>query len=364
MVEADQPRQNSAKTLGLRVARLKEMEKTVNAKKGSGMSSSQAPQTPTPAPTFVQPFAAAVAPMSNHTSGGHAPTATMIPMTTAPPAFEGMTGPPLVDDDWQPEQIDDNMDQMQPNPFENGFATSQQIVQMGEEREAAANKENMADPAIMQGSASPGTSQRQILGPRKLGMMDPQPNAQRVMFESQVFEDMAPSSTGAKRDFSTMDAEGGELEEPSQDQGFQQDNRTFDVSSRRAQKSTTGRTPQRRTKRARTTQATQDTNEAAQDYVPEPMTQDDNGPPQSTLDAYQRSKSKAQEQTAARPKKVQVRKAWTDEETGLLLDLIEEHGTSWRLLKQIDMENNFILKDRDQVALKDKARNMKLDFLK
>ena len=304
--------------------------------------------------------------MGSNPSGGHAPTANMIPMNTSAPAFEGITSPPLVDDNWQPAQVEDDMEQIQPNHFQNGFTISQQVVQMGEEREAAANKENIADNAIMQGPSSPGSSQRQILGPRKLGIMDRQPDAQRVTFDSQAFPELPTSSVGAKRDFTTMDAEGDDVDEPSQDQGFQHDARTFDAASRRAQKpATTGRPPQRRTKKARMSQAAQAADEATQDDVqPEPIPQDDNEPPSSTLGAYQRSKTKAQEFSASQPKKVQVRKAWTDEETGLLLDLIEEHGTSWRLLKQIDFENSHILRDRDQVALKDKARNMKLDFLK
>ena len=290
----------------------------------------------------------------------------MIPMNTSAPAFEGITGAPMVDDNWQPAHVEDDMEQMQPNDFENGFNISQRVVQLGDEREAAANKENIADTATMQGPSSPESSQRQILGPRKLGIMDAQPNAQRVAFDSQAFQEMATSSAGAKRGFTTMDAEGDDVDEPSQDQGFQEDARTFDAASRSAQKpATTSRTPQRRTKKARISQAAQALDEATQDDVqPGPVTQNDNEPPSSTLGAYQRSKSKAQEFAASQPKKVQTRKAWTDDETGLLLDLIEEHGTSWRLLKQIDFDNLHILRDRDQVALKDKARNMKLDFLK
>ena len=264
-----------------------------------------------------------------------------------------------------PQPIEDNI---QPNmdsvQFGDDFAASQRIVQLGEEREAAANKENMADPAIMQGSTSPGGSNRQALGPKKLGIMDRQPGAHRVTFDSQSFQDMPGSSRGTKRDFQAAveDAVADELEEPSQDQGFQQDARTFDVAARRGRKPATGRGPPRRTKKAR--QATEPTPVTETPDQPEPSAQDDGTVPQSTFGAYQQSKSRAQEFTASQPKKVQVRKAWTDEETGLLLDLIEEHGTSWRLLKQIDQENNFVLRDRDQVALKDKARNMKLDFLK
>ena len=342
--------------MGRMVARLKEMEKPTKKARASKKGSA----VPTPNSTFNQPFAAALAPMGNASFGGHAPTANMMPMVSSAPTFEGMTAGNIMDDSWQPQQIEEDMG---PGSFENDFTRSQRIVALGEEREAAANKENMVETADMQAPISPGGSQRPALAPRNLSIMDPQPNAQRVTFDSQAFQDIPESNRGTKRVFDeTVDAEGDELGEPSQDQGFQQDNRTFDAASRRAQKP--ARAPQRRAKRARTTQTTQTANDATQDFTQSEPTTQDTGVPGSTFDLYQHSKERAQEFAAARPKKVQVRKSWTDEETGLLLDLIEEHGTSWRLLKQIDEENDHILKDRDQVALKDKARNMKLDFLK
>ncbi|KAL9114273.1 MAG: hypothetical protein Q9227_001695 [Pyrenula ochraceoflavens] len=63
--------------------------------------------------------------------------------------------------------------------------------------------------------------------------------------------------------------------------------------------------------------------------------------------------------------KPQVRRAWTAEETERLIDLIAEHGLSWVRLKTFDEchEEGEVLGRRDQVALKDKARNMKMDFL-
>ena len=70
--------------------------------------------------------------------------------------------------------------------------------------------------------------------------------------------------------------------------------------------------------------------------------------------------------TASQPKAPQSRRAWTEDETERLLELIDEHGTSWKELKLRDQEQpeRGVLMNRDQVALKDKARNMKFDFLK
>ena len=69
------------------------------------------------------------------------------------------------------------------------------------------------------------------------------------------------------------------------------------------------------------------------------------------------------------PRKPQMRSAWTYEETGRLIDLItaiEKDRVSWVALKIEDecQEDGPLLEHRDQVSLKDKARNIKMDFLK
>lgn len=61
----------------------------------------------------------------------------------------------------------------------------------------------------------------------------------------------------------------------------------------------------------------------------------------------------------------QRRKAWSIEETGRLQYYIETLGISWSAIKKADDTSGsqqFVT--RDQVALKDKARNMKFDMLK
>lgn len=86
-------------------------------------------------------------------------------------------------------------------------------------------------------------------------------------------------------------------------------------------------------------------------------------PERVQLENYKMAKELAKINTAARAKKkTQSRKAWTDLETETLINLISEHGTSWKLLKDKDVGK--FLVDRDQTALKDKARNIKFDYLK
>lgn len=87
-------------------------------------------------------------------------------------------------------------------------------------------------------------------------------------------------------------------------------------------------------------------------------------PPSQAHEEYERANKSAKERTAVVTKAPQKRSAWTIAETDMLLYLITEHGTSWKLLKTEDVEQGHVLEARDQVALKDKARNMKMDYLK
>ena len=79
---------------------------------------------------------------------------------------------------------------------------------------------------------------------------------------------------------------------------------------------------------------------------------------------YVRVNQSAKQRMAVVPKPPQSRNAWTSEETEMLHYLITEHGTSWKLLKNEDFSQGHVLEARDQVSLKDKARNMKMDYLK
>jgi hypothetical protein len=62
----------------------------------------------------------------------------------------------------------------------------------------------------------------------------------------------------------------------------------------------------------------------------------------------------------------QQRSRWTEVEVERLVELIEDYGVSWAYLLTMDGEHpqGAVLQQRDQTSLKDKARNMKIDFLK
>ena len=61
---------------------------------------------------------------------------------------------------------------------------------------------------------------------------------------------------------------------------------------------------------------------------------------------------------------VQVRKQWTDEEVEAIMEGIARYKCRYSAIKTWDMDKNgHVLRDRTQVNLKDKARNMKVTYL-
>jgi len=98
------------------------------------------------------------------------------------------------------------------------------------------------------------------------------------------------------------------------------------------------------------------------DPVPLPAADGINSPEPTQLD---RLRQVSQQNKANRPAaRVQTRTPWSDDETNRLLNLIESHGTSYAMLKKIDEQTGNVLHLREAEALRFKARNMKVEFLK
>lgn len=206
---------------------------------------------------------------------------------------------------------------------------------------------------------------------KKRFFVDPQPNAQKVSFESQPATQQGASTSRAKRARPGDDYEEDEdhSSELSQDAGFQtqEDYRPHvpktsrTAGTKRAVSTTASRSPP---KRVRLTQERERSTTLDPD-VQDAVNQANGHAPLSQIQIYNAAKTQAKLYTAQNVharKPVQRRTPWTDEETGTLHDLITTHGVSWSLLKSLDSEG--VLVNRDQVALKDKARNMYIDYLK
>ncbi len=87
----------------------------------------------------------------------------------------------------------------------------------------------------------------------------------------------------------------------------------------------------------------------------------------STAQQLEFIRARARDPAAAvRPRKLQTRTYYSLAEETRLTELIEEHGISYALIKQMDArhEDGPLLLERSQVQLKDKAQDLKFQFLK
>lgn len=64
----------------------------------------------------------------------------------------------------------------------------------------------------------------------------------------------------------------------------------------------------------------------------------------------------------SRKKTNQTRNFWSDKETDTLLKLIKKHRINFSKFKENDDDN--MLELIDQMSLRDKAKNMKIDYVK
>ena len=252
---------------------------------------------------------------------------------SAPPKYH--------DDGWRPQEADDEDDEPLP-ALEIEEVRLDRILASRDQNEAESNKENIVET---QTNLQPPSGQRRLI--------DRQENATRVAFDSQ--------DTGSSQNASPADSD--------EEDDFQQQQPPVNATSRRSLKSSNKRTATE-APRSQGPSPKKVRIQAANGARAQSIAQDrqssrpSSRPPASQVEEYLAANAAAKERKAWQVKPPQVRKGWTEEETERLLELIEEHGTSWALLKNEDFVAGNILHSRDQVALKDKARNMKLDYLK
>ncbi|MCJ1437246.1 hypothetical protein MMC27_006632 [Xylographa pallens] len=252
-------------------------------------------------------------------------------------------------DDFQP-QMDDNEPQIDPLPRDQRIDSIIQTFYKSVDEE---DKENRPQPSST--STAPG-KQRLFI--------DRQPNAEKISFESQAESSRtcAPNVT-SKRPRQNESDEEEQASDPSEDEGFQKDSRPNLPKSSFAKRHVSASAPKSPAKRVRLEAERERTTSIDRD-IQAGVLQANAPPPMSQSQIYRAAQTQSRKVTALHnPKRVQKRRAWTDEETEVFIDLIGEYGISWSLLKTMDEDNGNVLAYRDQVALKDKARNMKVDFL-
>ncbi|KAL8946366.1 MAG: hypothetical protein Q9222_007227 [Ikaeria aurantiellina] len=293
-------------------------------------------------------------------------------VTQHPPApnhpIASLSRPPIVNEvpsslaaSWQPPAIDDDQELFVADNTDS-IIKPEDIMRRKHQMEDESNKENLAVPSNAQllPHRQPPT--------KKPRFIDPQASAERIAWDSQQ------SATVSASDHSRSVVEGTKVEEieeqeMSEDEGFEAAMHPVAQSAHRRplqQNARSGMPSGSARKGPQVIQARQESSpiEDVEDAVT--RHNETNNPPLSQIDTYKRVNSTAKTRVAINPKKVQTRTPWSEDEINRILDLIQDHGISWSLLKKMDFNHSegAQLEQRDQTALKDKARNMKMDYLK
>lgn len=248
------------------------------------------------------------------------------------------------DDNWPPEENEE--EEEDPDLAMTERENAQRQLAYREQKEAENNKENEIPE-----------SQR-ITTAKNRSIYAPDPLAIRVspIHGSDSDNESRESEIGSDDDFQTQEVSSNAVTQ-----------RGLKPATKRpaAKPATIQRRSPKKARREDTLAHTSDENsDVARDQ------QETEAPRSQAYDTYVRANESAKLNMALGTKPPQKRNAWTGAETDMLHHLITEYGTSWALLKQHDeqvpggRDDETVLGARDQGALKDKARNMKMDYLK
>ncbi|KAI9841299.1 MAG: hypothetical protein M1837_000785 [Sclerophora amabilis] len=291
------------------------------------------------------------------------------------------------DDEWRPQNMDDEdyqEEEVQVTPDVGGTMSVAEAIERYNRVQKDKNKENIHDGQ----EQSPAQ-------PRKRFFNETQENRARVepISEDEDNALLQPSAGNVHSDRKKARVNApllseGEDSDVSVDQGFETNVRTVDPRRREAAPVSPRRRPveisQASLEPSRGHRPTQDdsTSEDREDARAQRVTDlyrsKSAANRNSRYDSFQRSQSArsvpnfdysqinqlAKRQVAERaPRKMQVRRPWSPEESSRLIELIEndEFCTSWSKIEALE---DPLLEGRGQVKLKDRARNMKFDFLK
>ncbi len=225
----------------------------------------------------------------------------------------------------------------------------------------------------------------------KASLLDRQPGAQRVSWNTQDSEAGPPTQKRTRQEPEHEEEDGDneqeeeqqeEQAEESEDEGFEQDSRVPDPGRRAAVHTARRQSPPEDVHRPRppkrqrverpANNADRDAHENAHGWQQRLETESQGSARPEANHAedeeYHPTPTFTQISAAARLNGVrsrikndpQRRTFWSEADSQRLIEAIEQFGCSWSLIaKNVEFED-----DRDQIALKDKARNMKVAFLK
>jgi hypothetical protein len=258
-------------------------------------------------------------------------------------------------------QIEDGGDEIVEEPHPRPSA---QYVERWQAHDNEKNKENL-----------PSNSDSRKAIHKAKSLLDPQPGAEKYVWNPDSQDSVAGPSTMKRSRQARADSE------ETEDQGYQEDRRLPDPNRR-------GNAPPARPRTPIEEEEEEEEEEKDED-------EEDEAPPQKRAKVHQSDNRSAAPQASARrgpadeeessgedrpppfsqisiaarnsaararlpTHKTQRRTPWSEYDTELLTSGIETHGCSWSTLsKLLEFEV-----ERDQVALKDKARNLKVSYLK
>ena len=246
------------------------------------------------------------------------------------------------EDTWQRHEVEDDEQDDDDDAFQTGPDVVKNVVTISSQQQAESNKENEVQPTLSR-----------VDGGKRKRLIDAQPNARRVPSISQD---------------SSLEDQDNQSSDLSEDEGIQQSRLPPTTTSSLTRRNTA----KRRATAARMTQQSPPKRDRAQadprsshtrDSQPRVL-QEQQIPQSQAQNYYVVSAAAKMRRPPGRSKATQSRTPWSEEEIEQLISLIGLYGASYAQIKKRDDEQGGLLENRDQVALKDKARNMKLDYLK
>ena len=322
------------------------------------------------------------------------PKQSLLPLVPGANASEYHTE---AEDDWRPQMADEE-EEMEEGAEGNHFEAAQarkailalpaleekrviakEVMAISNAHEKEKNKENL-DQRMESASGRP----------KPRAFIDPQESAERVTWDESQPSNKQKKSSQKRKQGAQPTVEEAEMSDPSEDESFQQNNRTAHISERRDMAPTATRRTAAPARKLSSRPARPARLSTPPDEEDEESGQEDDDitrqirrevelhnrgtpagsqPPSRSqaqiAEQQRRINQLAKNQVRARAAtKVQTRRSWSDEETSTLIEYIMEHGTSYAFIKKLDESDQNVLEGRDQIALKDKARNIKTDYLK
>ena len=335
--------------------------------KRSSLNKSASPNSTTPPVSVLQTNKSPYPSIGNNTVESAAPSASTVPETTLqlepvrPAEAPSSARPPPIQSIQSPLGLaDEGTGEVDPDvgltPMEDEISAPQpaytatqmppkhereDIIALQRAMERDQDKEN--DP--------PSAQESRIAKGR---IFERQQDAERVEFDSQSSRHASGSLQANEED---------DMSDPSEDEDFEQDTRApkpqFPMRQRKRSAPTTEEASSPKRVRIAQPESSARSTSAGPSQLPVSSIP-------TSSQTYKRVNDRAKSLTTAitRRKPIQTRTPWSELEINTLIELIEEHGCSWALLKSKDEGGGKVFQLRDQVALKDKARNMKFDYLK